>query len=35
VSKGKFVVPPAFAEVMYDRRLKSYGVAGEIEVVQP
>lgn len=35
VSKGKFVVPPAFAEAMYDRRLKSHGVAGEIEVVQP
>ena len=35
VSKGKFVVPPAFAEGMYDRRLKSHGVAGEIEVVQP
>ena len=35
VSKGKFVVPPAFAEGMYDRRLKSHGVAGEIEVIQP
>lgn len=35
VSKGKFVVPPAFAEAMYDRRLKSHGTAGEIEVVQP
>jgi len=35
VSKGKFVVPPAFAEAMYDRRLKSHGVAGEIEVVPP
>ena len=35
VSKGKFVVPPAFAEAMYDRRLKSHGVAGAIEVVEP
>ena len=35
VSKGTFVVPPAFAEGMYDRRLKSHGIAGEIEVVQP
>lgn len=35
VSKGKFTVPPAYAESMYDRSLKSHGVATNIEVVQP
>ncbi len=35
VSTGTFVVPPSFAESMYDRRLKSHGAAGRIEVVHP
>ncbi len=35
ISIGSFVVPPAFAESMYDRRLKSHGAAGRIEVVKP
>ena len=34
-SLGRFVAPPAFAESMYDRRLKSHGVAGVLEVTKP
>jgi alpha-2-macroglobulin len=32
---GTYVVPPAFGEAMYDRKLLARSVAGTIEVVQP
>jgi uncharacterized protein YfaS (alpha-2-macroglobulin family) len=33
-NRGKFVVPPVFAESMYDRNIKGRGVGGEITVTQ-
>jgi uncharacterized protein YfaS (alpha-2-macroglobulin family) len=35
VSRGTFVVPPPFAEAMYDRRVRYRGVAGKIKVEKP
>ncbi len=32
---GSFVVPPAFAESMYDRDIKARGLAGQMKVVTP
>jgi hypothetical protein len=33
-NRGTFVVPPAFAESMYERRVKACGVGGKITVTQ-
>lgn len=33
-NRGKFVVPPVFAESMYDRGIKGRGVAGQVTVVE-
>ena len=33
-NRGEFVVPPVFAESMYDRNVKGQGVAGKITVVK-
>ncbi|MFL6513612.1 MAG: alpha-2-macroglobulin family protein, partial [Chthoniobacterales bacterium] len=33
-NRGKFVVPPVFAESMYDRKIKASGVGGKITVVE-
>lgn len=35
VSQGTFIVPPPFAEAMYDPTVKARGVAGEITVTSP
>jgi len=32
-NRGEFVVPPTFAESMYDRSVKAHGLAGKITVV--
>ena len=34
-NRGEFVVPPIFAESMYDRTLKARGLGGKIRVVEP
>jgi len=34
-AKGTFIVPPAFAEAMYDPTTKTRGIAGEITVTDP
>jgi uncharacterized protein YfaS (alpha-2-macroglobulin family) len=33
-NRGKFVVPPVFAESMYDRNVKGRGVGGKITVTE-
>ncbi len=33
-NRGQFVVPPVFAESMYDRNVKARGVGGKISVVE-
>jgi hypothetical protein len=33
-NRGTFVVPPVFAESMYDRNLKGRGVGGKIVVTK-
>jgi len=35
VSRGTFVVPPAFAESMYDRTKRYRGIPGKIQIVKP
>jgi alpha-2-macroglobulin len=32
---GKFMLPPSFAESMYDRRVQAQGIAAQIEVTAP
>ena len=33
-NRGQFIVPPVFAESMYDRNTKARGVAGKITVTE-
>ena len=33
-NRGQFIVPPVFAESMYDRNVKARGVGGKISVVE-
>ena len=33
-NRGKFTVPPAFAESMYERKVKARGLGGNITVIE-
>ena len=34
-NEGRYAMPPAFAEGMYDRRVKARGLAGTVKVTKP
>jgi alpha-2-macroglobulin len=34
-NRGEFVVPPVFAESMYDRSIRARGLSGRISVTDP